>query len=292
MSFVIDAHQHFWKRDLFDFRWLDDPKLAAIRRDFLPSDLQPHLAQSHVDFSIFVQTQHNTAENDWVLNLADQNPWIAGVVGWVDLASPECEKQVEKYRTHKKFRGVRHVVQDEPDDDFVVRAEVLKGLRVLEAHQVPFDFLVYPRQLKHAVTLAERFPALPIVIDHLGKPNIKEHRMEGWRRDFEAAARYDNVYCKLSGMVTEADWTTWTADHLRPFVEIALECFGAKRCMYGSDWPVCLLAADYSNTVGALRTILSELSPLEKRQIFGENAAKFYGLNALEESQTAAALGG
>jgi L-fuconolactonase len=280
---VIDSHQHFWELNRFMYGWLDAPQLAPIRRNFLPSDLAPLLKQAGVDKSIFVQTQHNLAEARWVLRLAGQYDFIAGVVGWVDLASPDCERQLLEFRGQPKFVGVRHITQDEPDPDFIVREDVLRGLAVLEKHAVPFDLLFYVQHLRHAATLAKRFPALPLVIDHLAKPRIKAGmaagEMAGWSDDLRAAAQYPNVYCKLSGLVTEADWAHWKPADLRPYVRTALDLFGPERCMYGSDWPVCLLAGSYQAVIDALRECVSDLSPTDRDRIFGGTAARFYRLS-------------
>ena len=280
MAEVIDAHHHLW--DLarpFDYRWLDAPALSAIRRDFLPEDLVPHLRQTGVDRTIVVQTQHDLRENLWALALADQHEFIAGVVGWVDLKGPECESQVLLMKECPKFVGVRHVTQDEPDDDFIVRDDVLRGLGVLEKHGVPFDLLFYVKHLKHAVTLAERFPSLPMVIDHLAKPRIKDQAFDDWEPAFRAAGRYPNVFCKLSGMATEASWDHWTADDLTPYVRIAFDVFGPERLMFGSDWPVCELAGTYEEVYEALHCALGAISASERAMIFGETAARFYGLS-------------
>ncbi len=280
MSEVIDAHHHLWRlSEPFDYRWLDAPALAAIRRDYLPADLAPHLKATGVDRTVVVQTQHNVRENHWARALANRQAFIAGVVGWVDLASAECERQLLNVRDHPKFVGVRHVTQDEPDDDFIIRDDVLRGLGVLEKHGVPFDLLFYVKHLKHAATLAERFPNLPMVIDHLAKPRIKDHSVSDWEPAFRAAGRYPNVYCKLSGMVTEADWNGWTADDLKPYVQTALEVFGPDRLMFGSDWPVCELAATYEEVHQTLGDALGPISDAEKAMIFGGTAARFYGLD-------------
>ena len=280
MNVVIDSHQHYWQLSKpFDYAWLDDANLAAIRRDYLPEDLRPHLQNVGVGRTVFVQTQHDLAENRWVLALAEQHEFIAGVVGWVDLASEQCEEQLLEFKNHPKFVGVRHVTQDEPDDDFIIRPDVLRGLQVLERHRVPFDLLFYVKHLKHATTLAERLPGLPMVIDHLAKPRIKDQATDGWIDDLQAAARYPNVYCKLSGMITEADWKTWKPADLKPYVEPALEAFGPDRCMFGSDWPVCELAGSYEQVHAALVEVLGPISETEKQQIFGGTAAKFYRLS-------------
>ncbi|HLF94066.1 MAG TPA: amidohydrolase family protein [Planctomycetota bacterium] len=275
---TIDAHQHFWQRGRFKDGWLDRPEHRPISASFLPADLAPLLRASGVQKSVFVQTQHDLEENRWVLGLAKEHDWIAGVVGWVDLESPRCEDQLLEFKDHPKFVGVRHIVQDEPDDDFIVRPAVLPGLKVLEKHGVPYDLLFFVKHLKHAATLAATFPDLRMVIDHLAKPRIKDHAMEGWKEAFVAAARFPNVFCKLSGMVTEADWKGWTPADLRPYVQLALESFGPDRLMFGSDWPVSLLAAPYGRVVDGLVEALGPITAAERGKIFGGTAARFYGL--------------
>ncbi|MFO0911105.1 MAG: amidohydrolase family protein, partial [Isosphaeraceae bacterium] len=259
MKTVVDSHQHFWDLSQpFNYDWLKQPDLEPIRRNFLPEDLRPLMRQTGVARSIVVQTQHDLRENDWALNLAAQHDWIAGVVGWVDLASPDCESQVRAARSNPKFVGVRHITQDEPDDDFLVGTAVLRGLGVLEKLEVPFDLLLYVRHLRHVPTLAARFPGLKLVIDHLAKPEIKSRRFEEWLPLFRVAAHQPNVFCKLSGMVTEASWADWRASDLTPYVQAALDAFGPSRLMFGSDWPVCNLAGSYEQVHEALVTALGE----------------------------------
>jgi L-fuconolactonase len=272
MTITIDAHQHFWQLSKpFNYGWLDNPQLAAIRRDFLPQDLKPHLTATGVERSIFVQTQHNVMENRWVLDMAREHLWIAGVVGWVDLTSPDCQRQIETFARDPKFVGVRHVVQDEPDDNFIVRDDVVNNLRVLGQHGLPFDLLFY-------VKLGRRLPDLRMVIDHLSKPQIKLGRMDNWLEPMRAAAECPNIYCKLSGIITEADWKNWKPADLKPYVQTALELFGPERCMYGSDWPVCELAGSYEQVHHALIEALGPISASERDMIFGGTAAKFYEL--------------
>lgn len=281
MTITIDAHQHFWdltQSDTFDYAWLSSPDKTAIHRSYLPEDLRPQIRAAGIDRTIFVQTQHSLAENIWVLKLAEANSFIAGVVGWVDLQSKDCEAQVRALVAEEKFVGVRHITHDEVDDDFIIRPDIVQGLRVLEKYEVPFDLLFFVKHLRHVVTLAEQLPTLPMVIDHLAKPEIAAGRMENWRDHFMVAAEYPNVYCKLSGLVTEADWNHWKVDDLRPYVEFALECFGPTRLMFGSDWPVCELAGQYGEIVAALRELLADLSVTEQQQIFGKTAEQFYRL--------------
>jgi L-fuconolactonase len=213
-----------------------------------------------------------------VLDLAAEHKLVAGVVGWVDLANDKCEAQLLEFKDHPKFVGIRHVTHDEPDDDFIVRPNVIRGLRVLEKHGVPFDLLFFVKHLPHAVTLARELPGLPMVIDHLAKPEVKIGKMEPWRSHLRSAAEFPNVYCKLSGVITEADQQNWRPEYLRPYVETVVEAFGPERCMFGTDWPVCLLAGSYGQVVDALRETLGPLSEHESAAIWGGTATRFYGL--------------
>ena len=278
---IIDSHQHFWKLDLpFNYGWLHTQQNEPICRNYLPADLEVHLKACGIQKSVFVQTQHDLAENRWVLKLAEENSFIAGVVGWVDLKSDQCEDQLAEFKDHPRFVGIRHIVHDEPNDDFIIQPSVMRGLKTLEKHGVPYDLLFFTKHLKHAVTLAKALPDLPMVIDHLAKPKIKAQITEGWKEDLLAAARFPNMYCKLSGMVTEADWKNWKPADLKPYVDIAIEAFGPERCMYGSDWPVSELAGTYEEVYHSLKSFLSELSATEQAQILGGTAAKFYKLKA------------
>jgi len=282
---TIDAHQHFWQRSLpFDYGWHEAPEMEPLRTDFLPAHLKPLLDDAGVRGSICVQTQHRLDENRWALALADRHDWLLGVVGWIDLASPACGEQLQEFAARPKFVGVRHVVQDEPDDDFVVRPEFVRGLRLLEQRGLPFDLLFYPRHLRHAATLARALPDLPLVIDHLAKPRIKQGPpragTDGWLEALQAAAACDNVYCKLSGMITEADWRAWRPADLRPYLDVALEAFGPARCMCGSDWPVCLLAGSYRQAWEALCEGLASLTAAERADVLGGTAARCYRLPA------------
>jgi L-fuconolactonase len=278
MPCVIDAHQHFWDLARFDYPWMSGPELAPLRRDYLPHDLAPLLRPAGVERTVFVQARHDLEESRWALGLSERHDFLAGVVGWVDLASEACEEQLAELRRHPAFVGVRHITHDEPDDDWVVRDTVRRGLRVLERQGVPFDLLLRSRHLRHVPTLARELPDLALVIDHLAKPPIREGRMDGWREDFEAAARHPNVHCKLSGMVTEADWQAWTPGDLAPYVRVALDAFGPGRLMAGSDWPVSTLCGSYGQVVEALREALGPISEDERGQIFGGTAERFYGL--------------
>lgn len=274
----IDAHQHFWELSRFPYEWLQADGMQPIRRDFGPADLEPHLQACGVDRSILVQTQHDPAENAWGLELCQQHPFLAGLVGWIDLRAADCEEQLLYWRSFPAFLGVRHITQDEPDADFIIRAETLQGLRILEKHRVPFDLLFYVEHLPHAETVARACPDLPLVLDHLAKPRIREGIRADWEPAFRAAARCENLTCKLSGMVTEADWAHWKPEDFLPYLETALEAFGPERLMFGSDWPVCELAARYEQVHGLIQDFIARLSPHEQQAILGGTAARVYGI--------------
>ncbi len=282
MTIRVDSHQHFWDRSKveFDHSWQEADGFENICRSFLPDDLRPQIQVAGIDYTVFVQTQHNLEENRWALTLSEQNSFICGVVGWVDLTSSDCQSQLLEFKQHPKFVGVRHITQDEPDDDFILRQDVLRGLSTLQKNEMPFDLLFYSKHLRHVPTIARQFPNLRLVIDHLSKPEIKHREYDQWRKQLAAAANCENVWCKLSGMVTEADWQNWTIDDLRPYAEAAIELFGPLRLMFGSDWPVCkLAAADYAEVVGVARQLISGLSQEEQNRIMGESAIEFYQLD-------------
>jgi L-fuconolactonase len=279
MPDVIDAHVHFWDRgNPFDDAWLDAPGLEAIAGPYLPDHLRSHREAVGVDRLIVVQTLNTLNETRWLLSLADRHASIAGVVGWIDLTDPDCESQLLALRGNAKFVGVRHLTHNEPDDDFIVRPDVLRGLAILETHGVPFDLLFFVKHLRHAAELARRFPALPLIVDHLAKPDIRNQTTDDWWPDLTATASFPNVYCKLSGMVTEADHELWTPEDLRPYVQTALDLFGPSRCLFGSDWPVCELAAGYEAVFNALHRALGPISADEQAEIFGGTAARVYGI--------------
>ena len=277
---TIDAHHHLWRlgKEL-RYDWLQNPGLEAIRHDYVLEDLQPLLRAEGIDRSIFVQTLADLDETRWALQLADQHSMLAGVVGWVDLASPECQLQVDEFRGNPKFVGVRHVVHDEPDSNWIVRPEILSGLKILEAASIPFDLLFRPEHLHHVPTLARACPNLLLVIDHLAKPPIWSGRVESWLEAIRVAARFPNVFCKLSGMVTEADLQSWQPNDLRPYVDEVVHLFGPNRLMFGSDWPVCELAASYSQVHQVTRDLLANLSRTELTAIFGGTAVHFYQIS-------------
>lgn len=267
---MIDSHQHFWQVGRFDYPWMSKD-LGVLYRDYLPADLSPILAQNGVDKTVLVQASNSVAETRWLLELADENDFIAGVVGWVDLTDPD----IDVY-SHPKFKGVRHLVESEPDDDWLIQPAVLSGLHKLSC---PYDLLVHTRHLKYVPQVVESSPELQFVIDHLAKPPIARNEINEWSEAMKPVAAYPNIHCKLSGLVTEANWTSWQTDDLRPYVEEALRLFSPDRMMFGSDYPVCLLASSYDRVLGSFQELLKDLSDDDRDKIFSTNAKKFYRLS-------------
>ncbi len=267
---IVDAHQHFWEVGRFDYPWMTSD-LGVLYHDYLPSG-----PQSGVEQIVVVQASNSVAESRWLLSLAESHDFIGGVVGWVDLASASIDDELAELTRDPKFKGVRHLVESEPADDWLVQPAVIAGLQRLAEYGLSYDLLVHTRHLRHARTVAERCPALRLVIDHLAKPPIAKHGFEEWAREFAPLAEYPNMYCKLSGLVTEADWNSWTTDDLRPYVEYAMELFGPRRLMFGSDHPVCLLAATYERVLESFQEIVGDE---HSELIFRENARAFYRLD-------------
>ena len=274
----IDSHQHYWKLSRGDYGWLT-PDMGLLYRDYLPPDLEPILEKHNIDKTVLVQAAPTVAETDFMLSLAAKHDSIGGVVGWLDMADPGFPRLFEKYRQEPAFVGIRPMLHDLSDDAWVIQPLVLENLTLLAAHDFPFDFLVRPQHLPHVLQVLERVPNLRAVIDHIAKPLIKDGLFEPWGTQISAIARHENVYCKLSGMVTEADHANWTPDDLKPYVEHTVECFGLERVMFGSDWPVSLLAAPYDDVIGALEERLTpNLDEESRARVFGGNAGRFYGI--------------
>jgi L-fuconolactonase len=273
----IDAHQHFWNYSVAEYPWIG-AGLERLARDYLPSDLEPLLAAKQIDGSVAVQARQSVEESLWLLALAKAHPLVKGVVGWVDLRSDRVGDDLRVLAANPTFVGVRHVVQDEPDPRFVLGEGFIRGLRQLRQHGLTYDLLLYPSQLPAAIELVELIPEQPFVVDHLAKPRIVAGEIDGWGRDIRAIARHDNVCCKVSGMVTEAVRRGWKRDDFTPYLDVVLEAFGPERLMFGSDWPVCLLAGEYADVAAIPRDYFSRLSTTEQRMIWGDTAAGFYGL--------------
>ncbi len=273
----IDAHQHFWRYHPVRDAWITDD-MAVIQRDFLPSDLKPVLDTNNVSGCVAVQADQSEAETLFLLELADQNPFIEGVVGWVDLQAADVVERLAYFSHYPKLKGVRHIVQGEDDRRFLLRPAFLSGIEALATHGYTYDILVKPHQLDATLEFINCFPDQPFVIDHLAKPYIKAGLRQPWATQLEAIASHDHVYCKLSGMVTEADWNGWEPSDFRYYTQHILEVFGPRRVMFGSDWPVCMVAAAYREVVGLVEQAIAHLTPDEQGLIWHKNATNFYGL--------------
>jgi len=276
-AFRVDAHQHFWVYNQEEYKWVD-ASMAKLQRNFLPSHLNKEFKKNDIDFCVSVQARQTLQETKWLLELAQSDSFIKGIVGWVDLKNNSVEQDLEKFAAYKKFKGVRHVLQDEDDDRYMLRPDFKKGISQLEKYGFTYDILIYPRHIKYACALVSEFPRQKFIVDHLAKPLIKEGKIELWKKDIRKLARADNVFCKLSGMVTEANWNSWKQEDFIPYMEIILEAFGPNRLLFGSDWPVCTVAAKYRQVLKIVTNFISSLSQAEQGHIMGQNAIDFYNL--------------
>lgn len=273
----IDAHQHFWLYHPVEYDWIDD-SMSALRRDFLPADLKPEIESSGFHGSIAVQARQTLEETHWLLELADRSQSILGVVGWADLRSTDIRSQLKNLTRNPKLVGIRHIVQSEPDDRFLLQPEFLRGIAALEEFNLAYDILIYTRHLAVAAEFVKNFPRQRFVIDHLAKPPIKSGSINAWADGIRLLSEFPNVLCKLSGLVTEADWKHWKPEQIVPYLDIAFESFGPDRLMIGSDWPVCLVAASYAQTVEVVKTYLQEKCPEDREAVLGGNARRFWHL--------------
>jgi L-fuconolactonase len=275
----IDAHQHFWIYTPAEYDWIDD-SMARLRRDFLPQDLKPEMEGSNFHGSVAVQVRQTWEETRWLLNLATHSPSILGVVGWVDLRSPYIRAQLKVLAQNPKLVGIRHIVQSEPDHRFLLQPEFLRGISVLEEFDLAYDILIYTRHLPVASEFVARFPRQRFVLDHLAKPPVKSGKVDSWAQGIERLAAFPNVFCKLSGLVTEADWRGWKPEQMIPFLDVAFESFGPDRLMIGSDWPVCLVAASYERAVEVVKSYVLRHKPESQDGVLGGNAQRFWRLAA------------
>ncbi|MCU1234213.1 MAG: amidohydrolase 2 [Candidatus Solibacter sp.] len=275
---MIDAHHHLWKYSTAEYGWIS-PEMRVIKRDFLPEDLEKLMHYFGIEGTVAVQARQSLEETNWLLDLAAKHPLIRGVVGWVPLTDGAgVKKHLEKYAGNKKLRGVRHVIQDEPDPRFILRRDFSEGVRELRAFGLRYDILIFERHLPAAIEFVDRHPNQTFVLDHIAKPRIKDKVISPWDRNMRELAKRQNVYCKLSGMVTEADPKNWTPEGLQPYIDVVLSAFGPRRVMYGSDWPVMLLAGDYARWFGTVQNAIGKLSKAEQDRIMGGTAAEAYGI--------------
>lgn len=274
----IDAHQHFWRFDPVRDNWINDD-MSVIARDFLPDDLLPLLEHNNIAGTVVVQSCHSDEDNHFMLGLADQYSFIKGVVGWVNLQAINVEDKLKYYHErHPKMKGFRHVLQADPDDKLMLRDSFKRGISLLNKYNFTYDILIYPKHLKYAAQLAAEFPDQKFVVDHLAKPLIKTKEIDAWKRDIEALSKNLNVYCKVSGMLTEADWYSWRTEDFTPYLDTVFNAFSTNRVMYGSDWPVCKLAGGYNRAMEILQIYTSRFSEQEQEQFYGGNAIEFYNL--------------
>lgn len=273
----IDAHQHFWKFDPVRDTWIT-PDMQVIRKDFLPGDLAPLMESKHIDACVAVQADQSENETTFLLDLANKNKFIKGVVGWVDLRSQNIDERLSYYRSFPLVKGFRHVVQGEPNG-FLLQPDFIRGVKSLARFGFTYDLLVFPHQLSESLAFVRQLSDQPIIIDHLAKPYIKRKEIEPWRAEMRALAQFEHVWCKVSGMITEANWSTWTHEDFAPYMDAVLESFGPDRLVFGSDWPVCLVAGSYPQVVELTEHYLeTTVSKEEKKKIMGENAIRFYNL--------------
>ncbi len=274
---VIDSHHHFWKYDPAQYTWIDD-SLAELKRDFLPADLESAMKPAGVDGVISVHARQSLEETHWLLKLAAEHKFIRGVVGWAPLAAEHARAHLETLCADPKLRGLRHVIHDEPDENFILRDDFSRGISLLKEFSLAFDLLIFERHLPAATRFVDRHPGQVFVLDHIGKPKIRASEVEPWARHMRDLARRPNVFCKISGMVSEADRAAWTPEQLRGYFNVALEAFGPDRLLAGSDWPVCNVACGYQRWWDILRQWSSEFSPEQREQFLGLNAVKAYKL--------------
>jgi L-fuconolactonase len=273
----IDSHQHFWNFDPVRDSWVNDD-MKVIQKDFLPQNLEPLLQQNNFEGCVTVQSNQSEAENDFHLQNAENFDFIKGVVGWVDLQAANIEERLQHYSRFKKMKGFRHVLQSELQRDLMLQPTFRNGIKLLKRYNFTYDILIFPDQLKYIPLFVSSFPDQLFVIDHLAKPAIKEKEINDWKKDIEALAKLENVYCKISGMVTEANWKSWLKEDFKPYMDVVVEAFGTNRIMFGSDWPVCLIAASYKETVDIAENYFSSFSKDEQHKFFALNAAYFYNL--------------
>ncbi|WP_163517426.1 amidohydrolase family protein [Gelidibacter japonicus] len=272
----IDTHQHFWRFDPQRDAWITND-MSVIQRDFLPGDLQPLLQQHQLDGCIAVQADTSEKETKFILELADQHPFIKGVVGWLDLCSDTIDDRLEHFSQYKKLKGLRHIVQAEPDG-FLLRKDFKRGIAALEKYNLTYDILIFPHQLEEAIEFVKTFPKQKFILDHGAKPYIKVGKIEPWKSQMETLAGFENVACKVSGLTTEADWNTWDKTSMQPYLEVIFNAFGTKRTLFGSDWPVSLLAGTYAEIITLVEAYISKFSETEQQQIMGLNAKTWYHL--------------
>jgi len=274
---ILDSHHHFWKYNPIEYDWIDG-SMKVIRKDFLPENLKTTIQEAGVDGVISVQARQSVEETDWLISMAHQNDFIKGIVGWLPLIQDDMEVYLEKYAGEKALKGARHVIQGEPDPEFILRKDFNRGVSLLKKYSLVCDILIVERQLPNTIRFVDQHPNQVFVLDHIAKPLIGRKVLSPWKENIMELAKRENVNCKISGMVTEADYQEWTPSQLHPYFEVILEAFGSDRLLFGSDWPVCLVATSYKNWMELVRKNITSLSDTEQLKIMGGNATRLYQL--------------
>ena len=274
---IIDAHQHFWIYDPVRDSWIDE-SMQILKRNFLPEDLARIIKENSIDGTIAVQADQSENETNFLLGLAEKNTWISGVVGWVDLMAQDIEEKLEHFSSYKKLKGFRHIVQAEPDENFMLNEKFRNGIGQLKNYNFTYDILIYPHQLPAAIKLTEKHPDQKFILDHIAKPSIKKKGIEPWASGIKELAMNPNVFCKISGIITEADHRNWKSKEIYPYLDIVFNAFGYDRLLFGSDWPVCLLAGLYNQVINLIDEYMKNASDENKEKIFGKNAVSFYNI--------------
>lgn len=273
----IDSHQHFWQYDPDKHDWISE-RMKVLKRDFMPPDLEREMENAGIDSCVAVQADQTESETRFLLSLAEKFDFIVGVVGWLDIRANNFRKKLDHFVQHQAFKGLRHIVQDESDDRFLLQPDFLKGIGILGNYNMPYDILIYARHLPVAVEFVSEFPDQKFVVDHIAKPEIEKKKIGDWEEGIRELAQHPNLFCKVSGMVTEANWNNWKPGDFKPYLDVVFDAFGAEKLMFGSDWPVCTLAAGYGEVVKLLEEYIEPLPDEEQELIMGGNAIKFYKL--------------
>lgn len=281
---TIDAHQHFWQFNPVRDSWITD-EMSVIQKDFFPDDFKPVLQQNGLDGCVAVQASQSEEETGFLISLASRHDFIKGIVGWVDLQADDIEERLEKYKSVPFVKGFRHVLQGEPQRDLMLNPNFERGIEALQQHGFTYDILIFPDQVKFSAELVASFPEQKFVIDHIAKPYIKRKEIDEWKKDMEKIAKYENLYCKISGMVTEADWKGWKKEDFTPYLDVVVNAFGANRILFGSDWPVSLVAASYEEMLAIVKDYFASFSKEEQDRFFGLNAIRFYNLIASDGNE-------
>ena len=273
----IDSHQHFWQYNSDEYSWINN-SMCRVRRDFLPAHLKQEISAVGIEGVVAVQGRQSLVETEWLLGLATHSPFIKGVVGWVSLISADVDRELERLSLDKRLKGIRHVLQDETDDNYMLREDFSQGIKALEAFGLTYDILIFERHLTQTIRFVDRHPCQIFVLDHIAKPCIREGFLSPWKTNLEELSEREHVYCKISGMVTEANWETWSEQDLRVYLDVVLEAFGPERLMFGSDWPLCSLACDYGTWFDLISRFVAPLSTSEQERILGGTAVEVYQL--------------